>query len=56
MKKYFTYMDEISPDELYKGLIAHGMFAEKLPPVFTSEAFYDYCLSLTTPFQQGVHD
>lgn len=43
MKPYAAYMEEIAEDELYKGLLAHGLFAEKLPPVFTSIAFYDYC-------------
>lgn len=37
-------MNEINSDELYKALLAHGMFAEKIPPVFTSELFYDYCV------------
>lgn len=37
-------MDEINSDELYKALLAHGMFADKIPPIFTSEAFYDYCV------------
>ena len=49
-------MDEITPDELYEGLLAHGMFSEKLPPIFTSEAFYRYCLELSRPFQGDRHD
>lgn len=27
-----SFMDEISADELYEGLLAYGFFAEKLPP------------------------
>ncbi|MDR2034671.1 MAG: RNA-directed DNA polymerase [Helicobacteraceae bacterium] len=42
-KSYFEFMKEISSEELYCGLLAHGLFSEKLPPVFTSENFYDYC-------------
>ena len=42
-KKYIEYMDEISSDELYHGLLGGGLFNEKLPPIFTSESFYDYC-------------
>lgn len=42
-KRYFEYMVEISKDELYKGLLAYGFFADKLPPVFSSEMFYEYC-------------
>ena len=49
-------MDEISSDELYEGLLAHGLFSEKLPPVFTSEDFYKYCLSLSEPFHRKWHD
>ena len=42
-KKYCEFMDEISADELYRGLLGYGMFANRLPPIFTSEAFYYYC-------------
>jgi len=42
MKSYSDYMNEISPDELFDGLLGHGLFAEKLPPVFTSENFCEY--------------
>lgn len=43
MKSYSDYMNEITPDELYKGLLKEGLFSEKLPPIFTSEPFYEYC-------------
>lgn len=52
MKKYTDYMDELTADELYKGLLAHGMMTDKLPPIFTTESFYNYCLSMSTPFQR----
>ena len=42
-KKYTDFMDEISSDELYEGLLAYGFFAEKLPPVFTAIPFFNYC-------------
>ncbi len=45
-KSYAEYSDEITPDELYKGLLAHGMFAEKLPPFLTSEPFFSYSNTL----------
>ncbi len=51
-KSYSQHMDEISADELYKGLLAQGLFSEKLPPVFTSESFYQYSLSLMQPFSK----
>lgn len=44
MKSYNDYMDAITADELFEGLLGHGMFAEKLPPVFTSEEFYKLCM------------
>lgn len=43
-------MNEISSDDLYKGLLAYGLFTEKLPPIFTSEEFYKYSLSLNQSF------
>ena len=36
-------MNEISADELYEGLLAHGLFSEKLPPFLTAQPFFDYC-------------
>lgn len=41
-KTYCNFMDEISGDELYEGLLAYGFFAEKLPPLFTAVPFYNY--------------
>lgn len=29
-KSYTDFMAEISADDLYKGLLAHGLFAEKI--------------------------
>ena len=43
MKTYSEMMNAISADEVYEGLLGYGMFSEKLPPVFTSEDFFDYC-------------
>lgn len=40
MKKYYNYMNEISNSELLEGLIAYGMFCDKLPPIFTSKNFF----------------
>lgn len=42
-KSYAEFMDEITPDELYQGLLAYGFFAERIPPVFTAIPFFDYC-------------
>lgn len=55
-KKYADFMDEISSDELYEGLLAYGFFAEKLPPVFTAVHFFDYCKTVPTPFSTGWNE
>lgn len=43
MKTYLDFMTEISDQELYEGLLGYGMFSEKIPPVFTSKPFFDFC-------------
>ena len=50
-KTYLQQMKEITPDRLYYGLLAHGLFTERLPPIFTSVNFFDYCQSLNNSFQ-----
>jgi hypothetical protein len=49
-KSYLDFMKEITPDRLYHGLLAHGLFTEKLPPFLTSVNFFDYCQSRTRNF------
>ena len=41
-RSYCECMEEISAEELYKGLLAYGLFTEKLPPIFTAVTFYNY--------------
>ncbi len=55
MKKYSDFSDEISPAEIYEGLLGYGMFSEKLPPLFSSISFYDYCLATSPIFQDKWH-
>ena len=43
IKTYADFMNEISPSEIYEGLLAYGLFAEQLPPIFTGKPFFDYC-------------
>lgn len=43
MKTYYDYINELSLDDLRKGLLAYGMFADKLPDFLTAEHFYNYC-------------
>jgi hypothetical protein len=44
-KSYFDYLNEITKDELLEGLLGYGMFAEKIPPIFTSEPLFNYCIA-----------
>lgn len=53
LKSYADIMNDISPDELYRRLLAYGLFTEKLPPILSSEAFYNYCTTLNTSFADG---
>jgi len=50
-KSYFDFVKEITADELYRGLMVHGLFAEKLPPFLSGESFYTYSLSLRHLYQ-----
>ena len=43
MKTYFEYINEITKEELYDGLLGYGLFSEMLPPFLTSEKFLQYC-------------
>lgn len=43
MKKYINYLQEITKEDLRKGLLGFGMFADKLPAIFSAKPFYDYC-------------
>ena len=49
-KHYYDFTNELSADEIYEGLLAHGLFTEKLPPVFTAKGFFDYCESQSPAF------
>ena len=55
IKSYNDYITEISADELYEGLLAHGLFSDNLPPIFSAESFYDYCLTVSN-FATGEQD
>ena len=55
-KSYADFMDELSADELYEGLLAYGFFAEKLPPIFTSVHFYDYCKKNKELFKKSCNE
>lgn len=42
-KPYARFMAEISAEELYAGLVEHGLFADRVPPIFDCGAFLKYC-------------
>jgi hypothetical protein len=54
-KRYIEYLEEITANELYEGLLAYGLFTEKLPPVFSAEDFYQYSLQLKQSFSKEDH-
>lgn len=47
--KYSDYINEISPSEIYDGLIGCGMFPEKTPGFLTSFDFLNYTKTLSLP-------
>jgi len=53
MKKYSDYMNEITKEELLEGLLGFGLFADKLPSIFSSEEFYNYCKTKEFPKFEG---
>ena len=55
-KSYSDFMDEITADELYEGLLGYGLFSEKLPPVFTSVPFFKYCQTIVPSEESSWHD
>jgi hypothetical protein len=57
MKSYIENIREIFSEELIKGLLTNGLFAEKMPYFLTSKPFYGYYLSKGKPtFEQKGKD
>ncbi|MPL97653.1 hypothetical protein SDC9_43845 [bioreactor metagenome] len=44
-QKYYDFMNDIAKDDLLEGLLGYGMFADKIPPIFTSLPLYNFCKS-----------
>ena len=40
--KYYQFMDNISRNALFAGLVGYGLFPDKLPPIFTSLSWLDF--------------
>lgn len=52
-RNYIEFMEEISPESLYEGLLGWGLFADKLPPLFSSESFMNHCCASNYTPQKG---
>lgn len=50
MKVYYEFQEEISKEELFRGFLGFGLFAEKIPNFVTSESFYDYIKIQSFPY------
>ena len=48
-KRYIDFMDEITDNELYDKFILHGLFSEKLPPIFDNSDFLRFCKKTNRP-------
>ena len=55
-KKYSDYMDEITSDNLYDKLLGYGLFSNKIPPMFESESFGQYCKNHNPGFNDKRYD
>lgn len=42
-KTYGNFLDELSADDVFEGLLGFGLFGDRLPPALTSESFLEYC-------------
>ena len=42
MKSYMDYMNEITDEMLFEGLLSYGLFSDNLPPVFTAAEFFEF--------------
>ena len=42
---YLNQFDAFSKDELFEGLLGWGLFSDKLPPVFSSYQFFEFCFT-----------
>ena len=56
LKRYEECMNEITAEEIYKGLLVYGMFPNRLPPIFSAESFGDYCDEMDHNFKDCEYD
>ena len=55
MKTYNDYMQELTSDDVYEGLLKYGLFPERMPPIFTSKSFYYYCNNVNPSYSDESH-
>lgn len=56
LRFYYKYYEDISNDELWEGMLGHGMFNSKIPPAFRSKPFFDYVKSESKTFKKKGYD
>ncbi|MGV3698105.1 RNA-directed DNA polymerase [Flavobacterium sp.] len=56
MTRYIEYIDDISPAELYDGLVGHGLFTSKIPEFLTSVNFLAFSRTLVLPDDSNPKD
>lgn len=47
--RYETLTKEINSDDILKGFLGHGLFADRIPDFLTSEPFYDWYIKNSKP-------
>lgn len=55
-ESYTVHMLRLTAQYVYRGLVGHGLFSEKLPPIFTSEQFLSYCESNASVLYMSAPD
>lgn len=53
---FYSTKEKLSPDDVLVGLLDHGLFAEKIPPCFTTEGFADFVSSTMTTLLEEADD
>ena len=56
MTPYITYISNINSEELYDGLVGHGLFTSKIPQFITSENFLLYSKTPRYPKHSNERD
>ncbi|PSM51442.1 RNA-directed DNA polymerase [Campylobacter blaseri] len=52
IKSYYECLSEISDNELFEGLLANGLFADKIPNFLSSEIFFNFVNNKDINFEQ----